>query len=506
MTKRMLINALEKEESRVAITSNGILDEFYVERSSRATLVGNIYKGKVENVHPSLQAAFVNIGLEKNGFLHISEVYSPGERKPPIRKSNRFRPHRERHIQDILKVGQEIIVQVIRDEFGEKGPSLTMEVSLPGRFLVLTPMSNQLGVSKKITDARQRVYLRRALKELSPVHNLGFIIRTASHDTTPADLKGDLSYLTRLWSSALARSANSHPPFLMYHESDMVIRTIRDTFAKDIDEVIVDDATIYSRLLDFFETSLTKYKDRVKYYSGAMPLFHKYGIEGQIEELSHRSVSLPSGGSIVIEQTEAMTTIDVNSGRFVREKTPEETSFKTNLEASRSIMRQLRLRDLGGVIVIDYIDIKLERHRRQIENSMLNDAKRDASQMVILPMSQFCIVQIARQKTRPSLRFISYDTCPTCNGTGMIKNVESIGLEIIRQLKITLERDDISVVELRVNSDVLNFINSKTGNIEKLQLQSNKRIHITSSKDLPVDKVELVGYNEQGEKVVDYVR
>src|SRR3972149_4400119 len=203
ITKRMLINALEKEESRVAITLNGILDEFYVERSSRATLVGNIYKGKIENVHPSLQAAFVNIGLEKNGFLHISEVYSPGERKPPIRKSNRFRPHRERHIQDILKVGQEIIVQVIRDEFGEKGPSLTMEVSLPGRFLVLTPMSNQLGVSKKITDARQRVYLRRALKELSPVHNLGFIIRTASHDTTPADLKGDLSYLTRLWSSAL---------------------------------------------------------------------------------------------------------------------------------------------------------------------------------------------------------------------------------------------------------------------------------------------------------------
>jgi ribonuclease E len=504
MSTSMLINAVEKEETRIAVVRDGRLEDFHVERSSRETLVGNIYKGRVENVHPSLQAAFVSIGLQRNAFLHVSEVHGPGEDGYPRRDAG---PRPKRLIQSLISAGQEVLVQVIRDEFGEKGPSVTMELGLPGRFLVLTPLTTHVGISKKITDRAMRARLREQLMGMTAGEaGVGFIVRTSSADTAPEDLKADLDYLLRVWSSVEQRARESKAPAVLYQETDLVLRTVRDFFTRDIEEVVVDDPVVHRRLVDFFDAVMPRDRGRLKLYESATPLFHRHGVESQIEQLNQKQVHLPSGGTVVIEQTEALTAIDVNSGRLVREATPEELALKTNLEAAREVMRQLRLRDVGGIVVVDFIDMKMDRHRRQVEGVLHEESRRDRSQMVILPMSAFCLVQIARQKIRPSVVAMSTDSCPSCGGTGFIKNMESIALEVMRALKGTLEREDIAVVEARVSHDVSNYLRLRHAEVEQMERTYRKRIHIKPVRDLATNRIEFTCYNEAGEKVVDFVR
>ncbi|MBI2930513.1 MAG: Rne/Rng family ribonuclease [Planctomycetes bacterium] len=517
----MLVNALEKEETRIAIVRDGRLDDFHIERSSHETRVGSIYKGRVENVHPSLQAAFVSIGLQKNAFLHVSEVHGPGEDKYAPRRG----PRPKRLIQNLLRSGQEVMVQVIRDEFGEKGPSVTMEIGLPGRFLVLTPLSKHIGISKKIESTSARAQLRQQIREMIRgwAEDIGFIVRTSSGDTPFADLRADLEYLLRVWRSVESRAAQARSPAMLYQEPDIVLRTVRDVFSKDIDDVIVDDRGVHQRLIDFFDAVMPCYRERVRMYGGTTPLFHKFGIESQIDQLNQRSVDLPSGGSIVIEQTEALTAIDVNSGRLVREANPEDLALRTNLEAGREVMRQLRLRDIGGIIVVDFIDMRMERHRRQVEHALREEAGRDRSQMVILPMSQFCLVQIAREKVRPSVVSVSHDPCPSCGGTGHVKSVETLGLEVMRELKSTLERPDIAVVDVTVAPDLASNLEQKItgfkgGEVKEVTRErtnlaqrtsivwGDKLIHILWGKDQPLNRAEFTCYNATGEKVVDFVR
>lgn len=501
----MLVNAVEKEETRIAVVVEDRLDDFHIERASRETLVGNIYKGRVENVHPSLQAAFVNIGLSKNAFLHVSEVHRPGEIRPP--PGRRGPPRPKRLIQNLLTVGQEILVEVIRDEFGEKGPSVTMEISLPGRFLVLTPFTPKVGISKKILDPVQRARLRDLVREMAQGEgDVGFIVRTASTDTQPQDLKADLDYLMRLWRVVENRVASGKAPMLLFQETDIVLRTVRDFFTKEMTRVVVDDRSVFDRLCEFFDNVMPRFRDRLEFHGEAMPLFHRFGIERQIEQLNQKVVDLPSGGSIVMEQTEAMTAIDVNSGRLVREANPEDLALKTNLEAAREIMRQLRLRDVGGIIVVDFIDMRMERHKRAVEQAVRAESRRDRSQMVVLPMSEFCLMQIARQKIRPSVQFVSSEPCPACGGTGLVKNIASIGLEIVRALKSTLDREDVSIVEARVSPDVAGFLRSRMADVEEMQAKYKKRIHINVARDLPSNRVEFACYNPAGEKVMDFIR
>jgi ribonuclease E len=504
----MLVNAVEKEETRIAIVKDSRLEDLHVERSRQGTLVGNVYKGRVENVHASLQAAFVAIGLEKNAFLHVSETVGEGE-EPYHRPQRGQRPRGpKRLIQNLLRPGQEVVVQVIRDPFGEKGPSVSMEVSLPGRFLVLTPLTQKVGVSKKITSPQQRMQLRSLMKELteSTRAEVGFIVRTASADTTAQDLKVDFEYLIRVWNAVEERARTGQAPALLYQDTELVLRTVRDFFSADIDRVIVDDPGVFQRLREFFESVMPRFRDRLEFYDGPTPLFHRYDLESQIEQLNAKTVSLPSGGSIVIEQTEGMTAIDVNSGRLVREANPEDLALKTNLEAAREIMRELRLRDLGGIIVIDFIDMKMERHKRDLENAVREESRKDRSQMVILPLSQFCLLEIARQKTRPSLQFVSHDPCPTCGGAGFVKNIESMGLEVMRALKSTLDREDIALVEARVSPDVAGYLKGKLEDLQQLEHRYNKRIHLTPTRELASNRVEFSCYNPSGEKVVDFVR
>ncbi len=504
MTSRMLINAVEKEETRIAVVVDGRLEDFHVERTSRETLVGNIYKGRVENVHASLQAAFVNIGLAKNAFLHVSETHGAGEDKFAPRRGQ---PRPKRLIQNLVSAGQEVIVQVIRDEFGEKGPSVTMELGLPGRFLVLTPLTPRVGISKKIGDPAQRSELRRGILEmLGGEPEIGFIVRTSSVDTQPQDLKSDLEYLARVWRAVEQRSSSARAPATLYEETDIVLRTVRDFFTKEIEEVVVDDELVHRRLAEFFDAVMPRFRERLIRHDAPTPLFQVQGVEAQIEQLAQKSVNLASGGTIVLEQTEAMTAIDVNSGRLVRESNPEELALKTNLEAAREVLRQLRLRDIGGIIVIDFIDMKQERNKRAVGQLLHDEARRDRSQMVILPMSQFCLVQIAREKIRPSVVAMSTDPCPSCGGTGFIKNIESIGLEVMRALKGTLERGDISVVEARVSHDVSSYLKSKKEEFDAMEKTYRKRIRITPVRDLASNRIEFACYNEAGEKVVDFVR
>ncbi len=501
----MLVNAVEKEETRIALVSEGRLEDFHIERASRETLVGNIYKGRVENVHPSLQAGFVNIGLSRNAFLHVSEVTRPGEVRPPRRRGGPPRP--KRLIQNLLSVGEELLVQVIRDEFGEKGPSVTTEISLPGRFLVLTPLQPLAGISKKILDPAQRNRLRTLVRSFSQeAGGIGLIVRTASAETASDDLRADFEFLIRMWRAVEARARSQAPPALVYEETDLVLRTVRDFFAPAITSVVVDDRAVHDRLGEFFGNIMPSSRDRLRLYEEATPLFHRYGIETQIEQLNQKSVDLPSGGSVVIEPTEAMTAIDVNSGRLVREASPEELAHRTNLEAAREIMRQLRLRDVGGIVVVDFIDMRMERHCRDVERVLREESRRDRSQMVILPMSQFCLIQIARQKIRPSVQAVSHEPCPACGGTGFVKNLESVGLEILRALKSTLDRPDVSVVEARVSSDVALFLKTHMEDLDRLQERHGKRIHIQMVRDLPSNRVEFACYSPAGEKVMDFVR
>jgi ribonuclease E len=504
----MLVNAVEKEETRIAVVKDGRLEDLHVERSNHETLVGNIYKGRVENVHASLQAAFVNIGLERNAFLHVSEAVGEGEEAYHVPRRGRAPRGPKRLIQNLLQAGQEILVQVIRDPFGEKGPSVSMEVSLPGRFLVLTPLSAHVGVSKKITSPQQRAELRNAMRELTQEipTNVGFIVRTSSADTTAGDLRADYEYLLRVWGAVETRAKSAQAPATLYQESELVLRTVRDFFSPEIDRLVVDDPEVHAKLRDFFEHVMPRFADRLQSYDGATPLFHRYDLEGQIDQLSAKTVELPSGGSIVLEPTEGMTAIDVNSGRLVREANPEDLALKTDLEAAREIMRQLRLRDLGGIIVIDFIDVKQERHKREIEACVREESRRDRAQMVILPLSQFCLLEIARQKTRPSLQRVSSDPCPVCGGSGFVKNLESVALEVIRELKSNLDRADIAVVEARVSPEVAGYLKARMEDLQKLEERYRKRIHLSPTRELAQNRVEFSCYNTSGEKVVDFVR
>ncbi|MEK7866360.1 MAG: Rne/Rng family ribonuclease [Planctomycetota bacterium] len=491
MSRRMLINALESEEVRIAVLDDGILQEYYVERESKETLVGNIYKGKVLNVHPGLQAAFVDIGIDKNAFLHASEI--PG----PITYDEQGREHRPmgeaRQIANLAESGQEVLVQVIRDSVDAKGPSVSMDISLPGRYLVLTPRTPRVAVSKRISDPAEREGLKRLLMDLHPPEGLGYIIRTAGADRTGNDLQRDLEYLTRVWSAIARKAKTAGVPSAIYQESDLVIRTIRDMFGPEVAEITVDQAGVHNRVLEFFETLMPKYVGRVKFYDETEPLFHRYNVESQIEQIYERRVNLKSGGTIVIEPTEALVSIDVNSGKFTRETSPEEMAYRTNMEAAAEIARQLRLRDLGGQIVVDFIDMRDPRHRRNVEQILRNAIRRDRAQATILRTSRLGLVEMARQKIHAGIRLLSYEACGQCKGSGYVKTVESVALGLLRQIRFTLPRREVTGLKVFCNQDVAHYIvNVKRLDIEEVEKKADKAVTVLGDREMAVDRHEVL--------------
>jgi ribonuclease E len=698
MKKEMLINVLQPEECRIAIVEDGVLEELYVERTSHESYVGNIYKGRIVNIEPSIQAAFVDFGVGRNGFLHVSDVEPtyyrhlesyrsdrghrgtgrdrhrgggrdaddrrrhrpaedtrdldfggppsseasdletplppldpapfeeprtdapespdldagprfmdsaerrtdeddppPGQVEPdsggdseelffprsqpaspspatpsgggdfeepddywgapasipsgggveegfeaaePVRvgevsapaydedtgrpgprrrsRGDRSGPRRGGRrgpsrpgfgrpkplIQDIFRRGQEVLVQVIKEGIGTKGPTLSTYISIAGRYLVLMPGLNRIGVSRKIADDDQRRRLREILNELQPPKGLGFIIRTAGLDKNKRELQRDLAYLSRLWQVVVRRIRKLKSPAEIYQESDMITRTIRDTFTSEIDTIWVDEQAAFEHAQEFLQIVMPRYAARIKHYHDSEPMFHKYGIEDEIARIQRRHVPLPNGGSIVIDQTEALVAIDVNSGNFRADNNAEETAYQVNLLAAKEIARQLRLRDLGGVIVNDFIDMRDEKHRRGVERALREAVERDRARTKILRISAFGIIEMTRQRIRPSLKRSVYQDCPHCLGTGQVKTCESMSIDVMRMLQLAAHRPHIARIQVNVAEEVAHYLqNKKRKEISRLEEAGEIQVNVTGEVDVPPEKLEFICYDNTNDEV-----
>jgi ribonuclease E len=506
MAREMLINVAESEECRVAVVDAGSLEELYVERASLSSHVGNIYKGKVVNIEAGIQAAFVDFGVGRNGFLHISDLHhryfpkaaAANAEKVGRRKSLRDRPS----VQSCLRKGTELVVQVTKEGAKTKGPTLSTYIALPGKYLVMMPWMRKHGVSHKIEDLDERARLRRILHESNPPKGQGFIIRTAGQGCSKRDIQNDLRYLRRLWTAIEKRIDTEKAPGELYQESSLVIRTLRDVFNSKISKIVCDSENVVRKIRDFLSIATPRLKHKVTHYDGKIPLFHKYRIEDEITKVQSRTVELKVGGSIVIEQTEALVSIDVNSGRYRRHQSAEQTAYKINIEAAAEIARQLRLRDLGGLIICDFIDMRSEKHRKEVERTFRAAVKADRARSRILRISQFGVVEMTRQRMRPSLQSSTYLACPNCAGSGFVKSHESLAIEIVRLLNLSASEQQIKRIELFVAPQVADYLqNEKRTVIAQIEQLSEKRVIIHSTPAYTGEKHELVCYNERGSVV-----
>ena len=497
----MLINYVPGEECRIAFAKDGVLDEFYQERASIESHVGNIYKGRVTNVEPSIQAAFIDFGLERNGFLHISDLhpkYFPGKDKEEFEQVGSKTPRRDRPpIQKCLKRGQEILVQVLKEGIGTKGPTLTSYLSIPGRFVVMMPDMQRMGVSRKVEDEDARRNMKRILQDLKPPQGFGFIVRTAGIGQTKTDLKRDLAYLARLWKSIEKRKKAIRNVGELYAESDLVIRTIRDVFSNDVSRIVIDDLTAAKRARDFLAVANPRTKAKVVYYHDPVPLYHRFGIEEQIEQINAREVFLPSGGALVFDQAEALVAIDVNSGKSRDAQDAESNAFNTNMEAVDEICRQLKLRDLGGLVVNDLIDMRESKHRRKIEARFRKNLKNDRARSRINPISQFGMLEMTRQRMRPSLKKSFYNECPHCSGTGHIKTAETVVLEVMRHLAMVMHYKKVARVELTISPDVaFQLLNRKRSQLVLLEKKLGKPVMVRVGGE-QIDYVEVKAFDDR---------
>jgi ribonuclease E len=524
-SKLMVMNVTEPEEVRVAVIEDGELAEIFMERRSRTQQVGNIYRGKVTNVEPSLQAAFVDIGLEKNGFLHASDVAPPdggfvklfaGGKMPGEEAAaegeaaeegeagddddeeddrfERFRAHRGRRlrVEQMLRRGQDVLVEIAKEGIGHKGPSLTTYVSLPGRFLVLMPTVNRLGVSRKITDPRTRAELRKTLMDLNPPRGLGFIIRTAGQAEGAIELKRDLDYLVNLWREILAKARSAPTASLVHQEADLELRAVRDLFTSDTDQVLVDDRKVCQRVKKYLGELIPKAGKKVVAYTEPTPLFTKYRVEEQIEKLASSRVTLAGGGYLIIEQTEALVTIDVNSGRFRVGDSNAATILQTNLDAGREIARQLRLRDMGGLIMLDFIDMESAGDRRKVQDLMARELARGRARFNIMPISPLGVMELTRQRVHHGLLRAMFQNCPICQGAGRIKTVESMGLVFIRRMRAEAEGAQGRRVEVFLGPRVaLDIANRYRAEIARIEEEFDVRVTIHSQPDLPDGEVRV---------------
>ncbi len=498
----MLINYVPGEECRIAIVEDGVLEEFYQERASAGSHVGNIYKGKITNVEPSIQAAFVDFGEGRNGFLHITDLhpmYFTGKHHEDVEQVGSKTPRHERPpIQRCLKRGQDILVQVLKEGIGTKGPTLTSYLSIPGRFLVMMPQMQRLGVSRKVDDDDARREMRKILAELKPPEGFGFIIRTAGMGQTKTDLKRDLAYLVRLWKSIERRKKGLRGVGELYTEQDLIIRTIRDVFTNDITRVVIDNPQAAQRANDFLAIASPRSRPKVVYYHDPVPLFHRFDIESQIEGINAREAPLKSGGSLVFDQTEALVAIDVNSGKSREARDAETNAFNTNKEAVDEICRQLRLRDLGGVIVNDFIDMRDTKRRRQIESRFRENLKKDRARTRVGSISQFGLLEMTRQRMRPSLKSSLSSICSACEGHGQVKSPESVVLDVMRGLALALHREQVVRAELIISPDAaFQLLNRKRSQLVELEKRYAKPVTVRVG-GATIDHVEIRLFDERG--------
>ncbi|MGH7788416.1 MAG: Rne/Rng family ribonuclease, partial [Candidatus Binatia bacterium] len=503
MPKIMLINVTHSEESRVAIIKDRVLESFEIESLSREHLKGNLYKGTVHRIHPALEAAFVDIGAERDAFLPLDEICfkNHGDLPAPVADET---GRRRRRIRDVLKPGQEILVQIAKEQFANKPPTLTTFYSLPGRYLVLLPGSDDTGISRRIEgDERQR--LRKLVSDLNPPEGFGLIVRTAAGlDEETGELSRDLAYLQRLWSSVQQAAEHKRAPALVYREQDIVLRTIRDLFTPDIDEIHIDNEEVFQRAREFLQNVMPGKEHVIHCYRGEQPIFSAFDLESQIETVFKRRVPLRSGGSIVVDGTEALTAIDVNSGGSVRSANPEETAFRTNVEAANEVARQMRLRDIGGLIVVDFIDMRDARHIQEVERTLRDAMKPDKARHELGRISRLGLLEISRQRMRPAAMATTYTACPMCEGHGAVRTTESAALVALRKIHNRVSLGDVATLRVALPPSVaLYLLNQKRDELARLEQRYDSRLLVDLRDALMPHQIELeVKARIPAEKVV----
>ncbi len=465
--KRMLINATHPEELRVALVDGQRLFDLDIESSSREQKKANIYKGRITRVEPSLEAAFVDFGADRHGFLPLKEISKDYFKKSPGQIEGKI------NIKDVVSEGQEVIVQVDKEERGNKGAALTTFVSLAGRYLVLMPNNPRAGGISRRIEGDERAQLKDAMNDVQTPKGMGIIVRTAGIGRTTEELQWDLDYLVQFWEAITQASEERKAPFLIHQESNVIIRAVRDYLRQDIGEVLIDSETVYEDVLSFVRAVMPTFENKIKLYKDEIPLFSRYQIEGQIETAFEREVKLPSGGSIVIDPTEALVSIDINSSRATKGQDIEETALQTNLEAAEEIARQLRLRDMGGLVVIDFIDMTPARHQREVEQKMREALEIDRARVQVGKISRFGLLEMSRQRLRPSLGETRSEVCPRCEGQGTIRGIESLALSIMRLIYEESSKEKTAevraVVPVSVATFLLNEKRKQLADIEALQ-------------------------------------
>ena len=491
--KRMLINATHPEELRVALVDGQQLYDLDIESRAREQKKANIYKAKVTRVEPSLEAAFVDYGAARHGFLPLKEISREYFSVPPSKIKGRV------NIAEVLKEGTEIIIQVEKEERGNKGAALTTFCSLAGRYLVLMPNNPRAGGISRRIEGEDRDQLKDAMSQLEIPKDMGVIIRTAGIGRSSQELQWDLDYLVQLAAAIDEAAKEKQAPFLIYQESDVIIRAIRDYLRDDIGEILIDTDDAYNQAMQFVEQVMPQFKSRVKKYDSDVPLFNRYQIEGQIESAFQREVRLPSGGSLVIDPTEALVSIDINSARATRGAHIEDTAVNTNLEAADEICRQLRLRDMGGLVVIDFIDMNAQKNQRAVENRMRDALQLDRARVQVGRISKFGLLEMSRQRLRPSLVETSGIVCPRCSGTGTIRDIESSALAVMRLVEEEALKDTSSEIRAFVPISVGSFLlNEKRVGLSEIEARNNVRVVVVPSPDLetPHYRVERIRANE----------
>jgi len=489
--KRILINATQPEELRVAMVDGQKLDNFDIETAARKQMKSNIYKGKITRIEPSLEAAFIDFGVDRHGFLPLKDVVR-SYFKADAEESAEKKPVR-RSIKDVLQEGQEIIIQVDKEERGNKGAALTTFISLAGRYLVLMPNNPRAGGVSRRIEGDDRSDAREALSALQIPTGMGLILRTAGVNKTVDELKWDLAYLLQLWQAIETSSKQCLAPILIYQESNVIIRAIRDYLREDISEIIVDNPEIYRDASKFMQQIMPQHVNKVKLYQDKVPLFTRYQIESQIESAFQREVKLPSGGAIVLDHTEALLSIDINSARATKGVDIEETALNTNLEAVDEIARQLRLRDVGGLVVIDFIDMLSHKNQREVESRMKEALKMDRARVQVGRISRFGLLEMSRQRLRPSLGESSQIVCPRCSGQGAIRSVESLSLSILRLMEEEAMKDKTGKIIAQVPVEVATYlVNEKRQ--ATFEIESRQRINIVL---IPNPNMETPKYDVQ---------
>jgi ribonuclease E len=491
--KRILINAVQKEEIRVAMVDGQQLYDLDIEIPSQEQKKANVYKGKITRIEPSLEAAFVDYGAERHGFLPFKEISRNYFSEEALKAQGRP------DIKTALSEGQEVVVQVEKEERGNKGAALTTFISLAGRFLVLMPNNPRAGGVSRRIEGEDRNIIRESLSQLNIPGGMGLIVRTAGVGRSAEELQWDLEYLLQLWNSIEKAANERKAPFLVYQESNVIVRALRDYFRSDISEVLIDSEKVYKTARQFLEQVMPERLNKLKLYSDPVPLFNRFQIENQIESAYRRDVQLPAGGAIVIDHTEALISIDINSARATRGSDIEETAFNTNLEAADEIARQLRLRDLGGLIVIDFIDMMSTRNQREVENRLREAVKIDRARVQIGRISRFGLMEMSRQRLKPSLGESTQIVCPRCTGHGTIRTVESLALSLIRIMEEEALKENSARVDVHVPVDVATYmLNEKRKAINEIEQQTGIKMLIIANTTLetPQYRVERVRKGE----------